>query len=891
MEEVLSILSSVTGIVDTKIIVAIAGAVIAVIVILIVLLVIMLKRKSFYNFLKVVLENPERASEIVSERYSTEELLKKSRLIERFAKENGSEIVELTGMDTAWIDRVYNRKGRRDFIRVMKYAREKGLFTCFAVSLENEKLARLFRDLIGTFEKPSADGSGEITTFLPLRELALAGKGESFDGKKALELFRDRLDEIREMTGYPEWQARYFAIKILVHDGAEKSKRAVFESFEDPYPLVRKTVVLEFARDSANSSENDRKDIYGILYGMVLDDPSHEVRSAAWSRIKEDFKDLHKPDYGKLKEEQLLHALEILEPDSEADENLALSLLGNKNREVRYYASRFLERAGSLKKLLLQCDFGDREMLERNYGLLKAASETNTVNFLSTLESTDNPAALYTGCRILKETGPREIITTIAERIFRVAGERIEESGGSKDSWPLLYDSLLEAIGKRGNDKALYLLREELNRERGRDSVIGHVLSAIPERADFIFLDSLFRLVTDKTFTDYDSLKTAFAAMKPELYIDRLTEIVESGRGKYPHEVRIKALKLLGEVGDMGSLQFILENLSVLPVDEAKDFARTLAHYAGEDFKRKAMALLNNIDSSLRAALIAALPATKDKDFLKPIKKSLDDSDPQVRIASAWAIADFAEYKSLNLALELLRDPVPQVREEIARIIGSYGLSDALKKLRSTLTDQNEVSSVKISAIQGLGRSKSVESINIILDAVESEKSLREHAVKALSRRRSKKDLERLIESFKDASPDMRDVITEAFKLMGSSIEEGLSELLKEDIPSLRPYIVEAMEATGFIEAKIRQLRHRDADVRKKAASMLSLIGSLSAFRGIVLASRDPNREVRVQVVKALEKLETEDGKKILDELLNDPDKKVRTYTLWAMERLKAKSL
>ena len=421
--------------------------------------------------------------------------------------------------------------------------------------------------------------------------------------------------------------------------------------------------------------------------------------------------------------------------------------------------------------------------------------------------------------------------------------------------------------------------------------LIGHVLSAIPERADFIFLDSLFRLLTEETSIDYDSLKTAFSAMKPELYIDRLTEIVESGREKYPHEVRIRALKLLGEAGDMGSLQFILENLPVLPVDEAKDFAQTLARYGGEDFKRKALALLDGIDSSLRAALIAALPATSDKDFLKPIKKSLDDSDPRVRIAAAWAIADFGEYKSLNLALELLRDPVPEVREEIARIIGSYGLSDALKKLRSTLTDQNEVLSVKISAIRGLGRSKSLESINIILDAVEEEKSLREYAVKALSQRRSRRDIQRLVENFKDASPDMKEVITEAFKLMGSSIEEGLSELLAEDIPSLKPYIVEAMEATGFIEAKIRQLRHRDAEVRKNAAYMLSMIGSLSAFRGIVLASRDPNREVRVQVVKALEKLETEEGKRILDELLNDPDKKVRTYTLWAMERLKAKSL
>ena len=102
---------------------------------------------------------------------------------------------------------------------------------------------------------------------------------------------------------------------------------------------------------------------------------------------------------------------------------------------------------------------------------------------------------------------------------------------------------------------------------------------------------------------------------------------------------------------------------------------------------------------------------------------------------------------------------------------------------------------------------------------------------------------------------------------------------------------MEILEKTGYIEAEIRKLANRDINVRKEAAYFLSLVGSVSAFRGIVLASRDPSREVRVEVVKALEKLETKDGKKILDALENDPDKKVRTYTAWAMERLRAKAL
>ena len=41
---------------------------------------------------------------------------------------------------------------------------------------------------------------------LNVHRLASAGKGEDFDGRMALATFRDHLDEIREMTGDPEWQ-------------------------------------------------------------------------------------------------------------------------------------------------------------------------------------------------------------------------------------------------------------------------------------------------------------------------------------------------------------------------------------------------------------------------------------------------------------------------------------------------------------------------------------------------------------------------------------------------------------------------------------------------------------------------------------------------------------
>jgi HEAT repeat protein len=53
-----------------------------------------------------------------------------------------------------------------------------------------------------------------------------------------------------------------------------------------------------------------------------------------------------------------------------------------------------------------------------------------------------------------------------------------------------------------------------------------------------------------------------------------------------------------------------------------------------------------------------------------------------------------------------------------------------------------------------------------------------------------------------------------------------------------------------------------------------------------VLAAKDPDQEVRVCVVKALEKLKSDHSRDVLEKLKEDPDSRIRKYTHWALERL-----
>lgn len=165
------------------------AALIAAAVILSFVLRIFISRRILARRIKAVLDKPELAGSLIKNRYSKSYLLLNSRMFDNFARKHGPEILQVTGVDELWIDRLLRKKRKSDFSRVMKYSMDKGLFKCFLVSIENKSLAGI---LIRMLE--------ETGDFLYMRKLAMAGKGEDFDSVKAHRMFSAHLPEIREMT-------------------------------------------------------------------------------------------------------------------------------------------------------------------------------------------------------------------------------------------------------------------------------------------------------------------------------------------------------------------------------------------------------------------------------------------------------------------------------------------------------------------------------------------------------------------------------------------------------------------------------------------------------------------------------------------------------------------
>ena len=433
----------------------------------------------------------------------------------------------------------------------------------------------------------------------------------------------------------------------------------------------------------------------------------------------------------------------------------------------------------------------------------------------------------------------------------------------------------------------------ELDRNRYNDKRIRFILKELKIVDDQRIANMLMQLLQDSAFTARDALIEAAARMEIGLLVPSFKRILQAGRKSYPHTVRISALKILAASRLPWMVQMILEMLPTLPLDEARDFAAILKDYASSDFSSRIDRLLEQSDGKIRAAILSSIPLDEKKRLLKVIRAAVKDVEPEVRIAAVWALIEIEETKTLNQSLDLLRDPVAKVREAAARAMGRFGSEKTLDQLFAVLQDENEVQDVRLAAIKGMGESDSTHALALLLsllDTLASDKELHTALFASLSSRPTKERIAFLLEYMKDSEAESREHIVKIFVLIGQDVETAVSELLEEDIQGLKPWLVEILEQTGFIESVIRRLGNRDPRLRSNAANFLAKVGSLSAFRGIVLAARDPDEDVRVQVTKALEYLASESGREILHSLQKDPQPRVRRYTAWALQRLEARS-
>ena len=787
-----------------------------------------------------------------------------SRRMERYSFQMGPDVVRKTGLADKWIQKVTQSAlpTAVDLRRVILFCPASSVFKAYLAAEEHPRLRRVIKEWI------SKDGEEKV-----IKILAETCRGEEFEPEYGKSFLKNSASLLRELTGEPEWYTRYFAYKILIHDNEELTQRTLEAGLLDPHPLVRKILTKNFT--------SDRGKVWEILWEKLIHDPVYEVREAARKRIAKEFMDLYSLKDKKLNSEETFRILELLDPDSQEDKTFAMSILQTDNRELRYPAAVFLEKCGVLSSFLAKNTLNDPAGIENSVRLLKDAINVNVSGFLTDYPAGDGAPLLVVTNILAQTNAPYEIINLMAKKVFSFfSNKKIEPSNKE------IYIKTLEAISTKGNTRSYELFAEELSRRENDPAFLELLLPRLPIKAELIFPFILFRFLKNVNFSAREELVKTLGTFNPDIVLPEVFHILNSDRSKFPHIVRISALKILGLLRLPFCLQRILESLPTFKEEETKAFASLFLEYPKIVFEDKAKTLLASPDARIRASIISILPVVKNDSFMKEIRSALKDTDPDVRVAAIKSLLEFGEIKLLNQETSMLHDPVERVRLATAEVIARHGNEAAIEILKNITVDPNETEVVKIGVIAGLGQAANAEGIPILISVLDSQEEFREHAEKALANRTTKRDITQLIEIFKDAEPQLREKLIPVFKRQGKKAEPSILEILKDEVASFKPYLVKILEETGYVDEAKRQLSNRNVEVRREAAALLSLLDTLPAFRGLVMAAKDPDQEVRVCVVKALEKLKSAQSQEILEKLKEDPDSRVRKYTLWALERL-----
>jgi HEAT repeat protein len=797
------------------------------------------------------------------------------RYLRSLSRKYGINLVVLSRLDDFWIEKLEQRPRTKLINRILSYSPEKGLFPCFAQSLSRPRFRSLLREWV--------DKSGE---FMIMRTVARSCNGRPFDGSAVLEFYGDFKEELFEMMGDHEWTSRWFACRILIHDTEERSLRALWESFDDTSYRVRETAVRLFNPPGAEKKEGKkRKSLYTKILSLLLDDPEYRVRRAARSRIEKDFTELYTIPK-ETTEIQKLHLAELLDPALEEDRRFAFTLLEGENDELSFEASRLLSQAGALTKLFREVFHEDKTSVERAGVLLDHAARVHSTGFLSALEESSNPGSLLLATKILSSYGDRKHITTLVQKV-RGFVEKQKRTSPMRE----IYLAALECACKRGDDTALHLVAHELADRLNDAGLHEHILPLLPVERAHVFVSRLNDFLGDPGYAAKGPLREILSRIDPSFTLHYLFSLIKAEKREVHPTVQEEGLKVLCELQLPYAIQHLLENLPLLSLSQAHRYAEFIASYNEKTYKERAAYLLSRSDARIRSRLISSLPKKHLSHFRRMILDSLTDPDPDVRSACAWTLVSKGGKDDHKAVLSLLHDPVHRVRVHTARAVASCAAAESRAEVEKLLIDPNELPPVKRSAVEGLAESRDEKSVDLLITLLKSDSELEKEAVLALSKKTGTVMINRILSHIEKADAKLRTLLVQALKSMGESSETVLESLVFDLDSPLRAVTIEILGSIGSVDNRIRHLTNRDVSVRREAADFLSHVGTKNAYRGLVLAAKDPDEEVRSHVVKALDALDSDKGRGLLEELKSDPDRRVRTLTEWAIERHTARKL
>ena len=204
--------------------------------------VLLISRVRLSNYLKKAARGQTEVQSLTKD-YSLRQLSWHSKLIEKKSGETGVNLPSLLGLDSFWVEELEKKRSRTLFLRVLKWAPEKGLFLCFVDSLGSRIKSEAFLSWMKTNSKP-------MKTLADI--IAEAAEYRIFPGKEGWALLSGYSKELKSLSEDTNPAVRFFSLQILIHDEDPHSRKTAFRAFSDPDSRIRVSIkCLCFSRMKA----------------------------------------------------------------------------------------------------------------------------------------------------------------------------------------------------------------------------------------------------------------------------------------------------------------------------------------------------------------------------------------------------------------------------------------------------------------------------------------------------------------------------------------------------------------------------------------------------------------------------------------------------------------
>jgi HEAT repeat protein/beta-lactamase regulating signal transducer with metallopeptidase domain len=276
--------------------------------------------------------------------------------------------------------------------------------------------------------------------------------------------------------------------------------------------------------------------------------------------------------------------------------------------------------------------------------------------------------------------------------------------------------------------------------------------------------------------------------------------------------------------------------------------------------ERALVAALEMPDPAVRRNALWGLGARGAVGAESAIARRLRDEDPAARGVAAWALGKLGDRAAVHPLMAALTDPDAQVREMAVLALGDLGDPRAVPAIAAMAHDpEHGVRSVMTVALQRI-RGEAAADALVRLVRTDADPHTRVMAAGALGKFNSRARRPALETALADADPDVRGKAAAALERTGerASVPALLAALEREADDDAADAMIHALGASADPRATdglIAALGRREPRLRERAAQMLGQVGDERAVDPLVAATRDPDHEVRLTAVWALDAL------------------------------------